>query len=91
MDSLKSLTTAPRLIMILRQDTCCLSNWSCCWSNCNCDAVDETFCCWAALRTPDNCDSSSAIGSILSRVEENEFPLVEDDVRADELALDNCW
>ena len=63
--------------------TCCLSNCNCCWRSCSCDCTDCWDCC-ALRRTPESCDSSSAIGSIVSRtvagfetscgVVEDEFP-----------------
>ena len=46
--------------------TCCLSNCNCCCKSCNWDCTDCCDCC-ALRRTPESCDKSSAIGSIVSR------------------------
>lgn len=48
--------------------TCCLSNCNCCCRNCNWDWTDCWDCC-ALRRTPESCDRSSAIGSIVSRTD----------------------
>jgi hypothetical protein len=62
--------------------TCCLSNCNCCCKSCSWDCTDCWDCC-ALRRTPESCDSNSAIGSIVSRtvafgtscgVVEDEFP-----------------
>ena len=51
--------------------TCCRSSCSCCWSSCSWDWTGGWDCC-ATRRTPDNCDRSSAIGSMLSLVFDEE-------------------
>lgn len=73
------------------KETCCLSNCSCCCKSCNCDAVVAADCCCAALRTPESWDSSSAIGSILSRADEKvAIPLEFIEFELDILAANCC-
>lgn len=54
--------------------TCCRSNWIC--NCCSCEAAEEELSLAVARRTPDSCESNSAMGSIDSREDGENRPLL---------------